>query len=83
MKTTAFLTEPINTDPLCDTATAAGILHLSPRTLEALRCRGGSPRYIKLGKKVLYRLSDLEAFIAAGERTSTSDPGPGGDSHGT
>jgi hypothetical protein len=56
-------------EPLLDTAAAAEALAnlgvpRSPKTLRKLRCIGGGPRFRLLGAKPLYRLSDLEAWIA-------------------
>ncbi len=51
---------------------------LSPRTLEQWRWRGVGPRYLKLGARVTYRLSDVEAFEA--ERLHASTVGPIGSS---
>ena len=47
-----------------DTAEAARILGLSPRTLEKQRCQGRGPAYHKLGGRVLYALVELEALRA-------------------
>ncbi len=63
-------------NPLLNTAQAAEYLGLSPRTLEAWRLRGGSPPFHKLGSRCLYRVSDLETWLEAKFRRSTSDPGP-------
>lgn len=58
------------------TAEAVFVLALSPRTLEALRLKGGGPPYIALTPRaVRYRRADLDAWIDARKRTSTSDPG--------
>jgi len=54
-----------------DQKAAAAFLHLSERTLEAWRHRGGGPTYFKAGRRVLYRIGDLDAFIEAGRRAST------------
>ena len=35
---------------------------ISPRTLERWRWAGEGPRYLKLGGRVIYRSSDIEAF---------------------
>ena len=51
---------------------------LSPRTLEQWRWRGVGPRYLKLGARVIYRLSDVEAFEA--QRLHASTVGPIGPS---
>ncbi len=42
--------------------TACVILHRCPNTLRILRRQGDLP-YLKVGKKVLYKLSDLKAFL--------------------
>jgi len=36
--------------------------HLSPRTLERFRYEKKGPPYVKIGGRVVYRLSDIEAF---------------------
>ncbi len=61
---------------LYTTNQAAELLHLSWRTLEGLRVRGGGPRYRKIGR-VFYEQSDLLAWLEAAARTSTSDQGRG------
>jgi hypothetical protein len=43
---------------LYTTSQAADFLHLSRRTLEGLRVRGGGPKYRKIGR-VFYEHSDL------------------------
>ena len=65
---------------LLTTAEAAVILSLSPRTLEQLRVKGDGPPYFALGRRaVRYRRSDLDAWLDARRRKSTSDPGPSKD----
>ncbi len=54
---------------------AAEYLGLSPATLEALRSRGGGPAFAKLGRRVVYRREDLDAWLAERRRKSTSDDG--------
>lgn len=54
---------------------AAVLLRLSERTLERMRVRGDGPPFVKAGRRVLYRPADLDAWIAARVRTSTSDHG--------
>ena len=51
---------------------AAKLLRLSERTLERLRLQGGGPLYVKAGRAVRYRETDLEAWIAARVVSSTS-----------
>jgi predicted DNA-binding transcriptional regulator AlpA len=41
-------------------------------TLNKWRVTGFGPKFVKLGKRVLYRDEDIEAFITAGIRSSTS-----------
>jgi hypothetical protein len=59
------------------TAEAARFLGLSPRTLEKHRIYGTGPAYRKIGARVVYAVSDLNAWADLGTRTSTSDPGVG------
>ena len=54
---------------------AARYLGLSARTLESWAVRGGGPRMLKLGSRVVYRRRDLDQWLAARERASTSDRG--------
>ncbi len=35
---------------------------MSPRTLERWRWTGKGPRFLKIGKRVVYRVDDVEAF---------------------
>ena len=54
---------------------AAEFLDVKVPTLRRWRWSGDGPPFIKLGGAVRYRRSDLEAFIEAKLRTSTSDQG--------
>lgn len=45
---------------------------ISRRTLQRWRLEGFGPIYIKLGRLVRYRQSDLDAFIQDGCQSSTS-----------
>jgi predicted DNA-binding transcriptional regulator AlpA len=50
---------------------------LSEKYLAHARGRGDGPPFCKpSGKLVLYSVADLEAWLAARRRQSTSDPGP-------
>ena len=52
---------------------AARYLGLSESTLAKMRLRGDGPPYSKAGARVVvYALADLEAFLDARRRTSTS-----------
>ncbi len=60
------------------TLAAAAYLALSPATLETLRSRGGGPPFVKLGRRVVYRREELDQWLAAHRRTSTSDTSSAG-----
>jgi hypothetical protein len=67
----------MNKEPLTllTTEQASALVRLSARTLEGLRVRGGGPVYRKLAGRVFYALGDLQAWVEAQARHSTSDPG--------
>ena len=54
---------------------AAELLGMQPAALEFKRFRGGGPRFFKPkdSRRVLYAEPDVLAYLASGERTSTSD----------
>ena len=52
---------------------AACYLRLSLSTLAKYRVSGGGPAYVKAGRKILYRRADLDAWMTAHSRASTSD----------
>lgn len=54
---------------------AAAKLGLSVRTMERHRVAGTGPRYIRMGRLVRFRPSDLAAWVDASARNSTSDTG--------
>jgi predicted DNA-binding transcriptional regulator AlpA len=62
---------------LLDQREAARLLNLSIRTMERFRLQGGGPLYVKCGRSVRYRTSDIEAWIAARVVSSTSAIGDG------
>ncbi|WP_407674670.1 helix-turn-helix transcriptional regulator [Paraliomyxa miuraensis] len=51
---------------------ASGVVGLSPSTLNTLRSRGGGPPYVKMGRRVFYRVADLRAWRDARLRSSTA-----------
>ncbi len=53
---------------------AAHYLRLSPRTLEKQRVIGGGPRFRKFGRRVMYAVTDLDAWADARSFEATSDP---------
>ena len=54
---------------------AGPYLSLSPQRLAKLRLQGRGPPFIKVGRSVLYPRADLDAWVAANRRASTSDRG--------
>jgi predicted DNA-binding transcriptional regulator AlpA len=54
---------------------AATFLGVSGSYLNALRCRGGGSMFVRMGRAVAYHPDDLEAWLAARRRASTSDQG--------
>lgn len=58
---------------LLDTTQAAEYLGgLQPNTLEGWRVSGKGVPFIKIGRLVRYRTEDLDTYLAAQTRTSTS-----------
>jgi predicted DNA-binding transcriptional regulator AlpA len=63
-------------DPITLTAPqAASVLGLAPSTLAKLRLTGNGPTYCKLGRRVVYRRVDLEAWLETRVARDTSDAG--------
>jgi hypothetical protein len=52
---------------------AAKILGLATSTLAKLRLNGDGPIYCKLGRRVIYRREDLEAWLESRVARNTSD----------
>lgn len=48
-----------------NTKEAASFTGISTVQMEEWRSRGGGPAYHKVGRKVLYSLEDLRAFVAS------------------
>ncbi len=70
--TTTQSTHELLTEP-----EAAARLRMLPATLRRWRWAGRGPAYIRVsGRAIRYAVSDIEAFVTAARRTSTSDPGP-------
>jgi len=53
----------------------AELTELSVRTLQKWRLTGEGPVFVKLGRAVRYREEDIDAFLEACARRSTSDLG--------
>lgn len=56
-----------------DTVGAARRLNLAESTLEKLRVTGGGPVFCKLDRRVVYRVTDLDAWVASRRVGSTSE----------
>ncbi len=55
---------------------AAEFLNLTPRSMQAMRQRGGGSRFIRISARCIrYRRIDLKAWADARMRKSTSDTG--------
>ena len=55
-----------------DTASAAGFCSIAASTLAKFRVFGGGPPYSKIGRRVVYRAADLDAWMSAHRRANTS-----------
>lgn len=58
--------------PKLRTRQAAAYTGLAKSTLEKLRCYGGGAPYIRIGRIVLYDPDDLDTWLAAHKRRTTS-----------
>lgn len=52
-------------DPLLTELSAAALLHLSVRTLQSWRGRGTGPSFVRMGRAIRYRRSDLEQWVSS------------------
>jgi excisionase family DNA binding protein len=51
---------------------AADYLRTGVRTLERWRHAGGGPTFVKIGRRVTYRIADLQTWVEAQRREHTS-----------
>jgi excisionase family DNA binding protein len=64
----------INPTPSLSVSGAAEYIGVSVSYLNKLRSAGGGPIYTKIGsRRVVYRLTDLDEWLSAGRRRSTSE----------
>lgn len=63
--------EPLTTDQ------AAARVGLARSTLEKLRLTGDGPKFLKLGRSVRYRASELDAWLETRLVSSTSERAQG------
>ncbi|MEI8396833.1 MAG: helix-turn-helix domain-containing protein [Rhodospirillaceae bacterium] len=59
--------------PLLRTADSAKYLNVSKSYLEKLRVSGNGPKYVRLGRLIRYRITDLDNFMDAKRCGSTSE----------
>ena len=61
---------------LVDEKVAAKFLNVTPRSMQAMRQRGGGPQFIRISSRCIrYTRALLKAHTDARTRSSTSDPG--------
>lgn len=60
-------------DELLNQSKVAKILGTTEKFLEARRCRGGGPNFIRVGRLVRYRRSDVDTWLESRRVTSTSE----------
>lgn len=71
-----------NDESLLKEEQVAELLRMSKRTLQSWRYKGGhTPRFIKVGRSVRYRLGDVKEWLRERRRRSTSDDGMGESAH--
>jgi predicted DNA-binding transcriptional regulator AlpA len=64
----------IGSVPNLSVSGAAEYVGVSVSYLNKLRSTGGGPVYAKIGsRRIVYRLADLDAWLAASRRRSTSE----------
>lgn len=60
-------------DELINSAQLAEKLRTSQVTVARMRTDGTGPKFLKIGRSVKYRWSDVEVWLAGLERLSTSE----------
>ncbi len=64
----ATASDPSAANELLDEGTLARCLGVSRSTLQSWRYTGRGPRFIKLGRMVRYRSSDVDAYLRTNTR---------------
>jgi predicted DNA-binding transcriptional regulator AlpA len=76
VETTASDSEPFQRGRLRSEPDAARYCAVSTRTLQQYRLTGAGPVYVQIGsRRIGYRLADLDAWLDARRRRSTTDQG--------
>jgi predicted DNA-binding transcriptional regulator AlpA len=60
---------------LIDESGLARLVALKPSYLRKLRISGGGPKFIKIGRSVRYRVTDVENWLASRTRRNTAEGG--------
>lgn len=63
--------EPNIADDIATPAQVAEALDTTERGLAQMRFRGTGPRFVKVGSRVLYRWSDVQAYLERNTHTRT------------
>jgi excisionase family DNA binding protein len=66
---------PFSSNPCLTPQEAADYLRTGVRTLERWRRVGGGPVFVKIGRRVGYRLADLESWVSQQRREHTGASG--------
>jgi excisionase family DNA binding protein len=71
-------TQPVSaqTEEFFSPKQAAGYLRVSKSYLDKLRVYGGGPRFLRFGRKILYRKSELNVWAEQRSFSSTSEYTP-------
>lgn len=59
-------------EKLIDDGELAAVLNIPVRTLRNFRYRGGGPKFVKIGASVRYLMSDVDAWLNANKKETTS-----------
>jgi hypothetical protein len=65
---------PPDVPPLATPAQVAEYLHTTEAALAQMRYRGNGPKFIKIGRRVLYNWDDLLQWIQKNTIQRTDDP---------
>ena len=66
---------PSEADRLIPARCLPRYLGVSAPTLERWRMQGTGPKFVKAGRRVFYRVRDVQAWLQTCQRASTMDPG--------
>ena len=66
-------TQKMHDEEYLDPQGAAKFTKRSKSTLDKLRCSGNGPRFIRAGRKILYKKADLVAWLDSKTFASTSE----------